>query len=157
MQRTLSTPCVLGFTSSLLGCCSLNWLQFCVNSEDSIGCPPIATCALVGFSFAFNCVCFSLCWRSLSNSSPSGRTMGVNATICFNFGPQIRRGYPPNLSISLSGGKETKEDSPSNGERTGISPAPNRAFSDVAECGVWERHFLALSVRPSPLERGPFP
>ena len=41
------------------------------------------------------------------------------------FGPQIRRGYPPNLSISFSGGKETKEDSPSNGERTGISPAPN--------------------------------
>jgi len=36
-------------------------------------------------------------------------------------GPQIRRGYPPNLSISFSGGKETKEDSPSNGERTGIS------------------------------------
>lgn len=41
------------------------------------------------------------------------------------FGPQIRRGYPPNLSISFSGGKETKEDSPSNGERTGTSPAPN--------------------------------
>ena len=32
------------------------------------------------------------------------------------FRPEIRRDYPLNLSISLSGGKETNEDSPSNGE-----------------------------------------
>ena len=31
-------------------------------------------------------------------------------------GPQIRRGYPLNLSILISGGKETNQDSPSNGE-----------------------------------------
>jgi hypothetical protein len=37
--------------------------------------------------------------------------------------PQVRRGHPPSLSISISGGEETYEDSPSNGERTGISPA----------------------------------
>ena len=36
--------------------------------------------------------------------------------------PQVRRGYPLSLSISISGGKETYEDSPSNGERTGKSP-----------------------------------
>ena len=30
--------------------------------------------------------------------------------------PQIRRGYPLNLSILISGGKETNKDSPSNGE-----------------------------------------
>jgi hypothetical protein len=36
--------------------------------------------------------------------------------------PQVRRGYPLNLSISISGGKETYKDSPSNGERTGNSP-----------------------------------
>jgi hypothetical protein len=30
--------------------------------------------------------------------------------------PQIRRDYPLNLSISISGGKETNKDSPSNGE-----------------------------------------
>ena len=30
--------------------------------------------------------------------------------------PEIRRDYPLNLSISLSGGKETNKDSPSNGE-----------------------------------------
>lgn len=37
--------------------------------------------------------------------------------------PQVRRGYPLNLSISISGGKETYKDSLSNGERTGNSPA----------------------------------
>ena len=33
-----------------------------------------------------------------------------------HFGPEIRRDDPLNLSISLSGGKETNKDSPSNGE-----------------------------------------
>ena len=33
-----------------------------------------------------------------------------------HFRPQISQGYPPNLSILLSGGKETNKDSPSNGE-----------------------------------------
>ena len=37
--------------------------------------------------------------------------------------PQVRRGHPLSLSISISGGEETYEDSPSNGERTGKSPA----------------------------------
>ena len=30
--------------------------------------------------------------------------------------PQIKQGYPLNLSILISGGKETNQDSPSNGE-----------------------------------------
>ncbi|KAG6627095.1 hypothetical protein CIPAW_15G100800 [Carya illinoinensis] len=37
--------------------------------------------------------------------------------------PNTSRDYPLNLSISISGGKETYKDSPSNGERTGKSPA----------------------------------
>ncbi|KAK1257734.1 hypothetical protein QJS04_geneDACA020380 [Acorus gramineus] len=37
--------------------------------------------------------------------------------------PQVRRGHPLSLSISISGGEETYEDSPSNGERNGKSPA----------------------------------
>jgi hypothetical protein len=36
--------------------------------------------------------------------------------------PELRQDYPLNLSISISGGKETNKDSPSNGERTGNSP-----------------------------------
>ena len=35
--------------------------------------------------------------------------------------PQIRRDHPLNLSISISGGKETNKDSLSNGERSGKS------------------------------------
>ena len=34
----------------------------------------------------------------------------------FQSRPQIRQDYPLNLSISISGGKETNKDSPSNGE-----------------------------------------
>lgn len=40
-----------------------------------------------------------------------------------HIGPELRQDYPLNLSISISGGKETNQDSPSNGERTGKSPA----------------------------------
>lgn len=36
--------------------------------------------------------------------------------------PRIGQGYPPNLSISVSGGKETNRDCPSSGERSGNSP-----------------------------------
>jgi hypothetical protein len=39
--------------------------------------------------------------------------------------PQIRWDYPLNLSILVSGGKETNKDFPSNGERKGKSPALN--------------------------------
>src|SRR4029434_9749386 len=44
-------------------------------------------------------------------------------TLCLR--PQIRRDNPLNLSILLSGGKETNQDSPSSGERRGKSPALN--------------------------------
>jgi hypothetical protein len=44
-------------------------------------------------------------------TAPTTRT---STTIALR--PRIRRDYPLNLSISVSGGKETNEDSPSNGE-----------------------------------------
>lgn len=77
----------------------------------------------------------------------------------FLTGPQVRRGYPPNLSISFSGGKETKKDSLSNGERKGKSPAPNCPPLGGVECGVWE-HLLShepgssksVGTRPPPEE-----
>lgn len=75
------------------------------------------------------------------------------------FGPQIRRGYPPNLSISFSGGKETKEDFPSNGERTGSSPAPNLpslGWQDMWCAGApFSRVFpfpKSVGTRPFPVE-----
>ena len=40
----------------------------------------------------------------------------VGALLTSHCRPEIGRGYPLNLSISLSGGKETNKDSLSNGE-----------------------------------------
>ena len=59
--------------------------------------------------------------RSVGRSVASGPVNGDGRMI-FRYCPQIRQDYPPNLSILLSGGKETNQDSPSNGERTGKSP-----------------------------------
>ncbi|KAH0438500.1 hypothetical protein IEQ34_026068 [Dendrobium chrysotoxum] len=67
--------------------------------------------------------------------------------------PQDRRGHPPSLSISISGGEETYEDSPSNGERTGIGPALESGCHAAARIVVW-RSVLSAGPGPSPLERG---
>ena len=57
--------------------------------------------------------------------SPAGRTPEL--------GPQIRRDDPLNLSISISGGKETNQDSPSNGERSGNSSSRQSLVSIASE------------------------
>ena len=71
--------------------------------------------------------------------------------------PRSRRDYPPNLSISLSGGKETNKDSPSSGERNGKSPAPNPACSGADGNVVFGR-IRTIAGRPGAvqvrLERG---
>jgi hypothetical protein len=51
------------------------------------------------------------------------KTLMCRLTTMLRPRPQVRRDYPLSLSISISGGKETYKDSPSNGERTGNSPA----------------------------------
>lgn len=55
--------------------------------------------------------------------------------------PQVKRQHPLNLSILLSGGKETNRDSPSSGERSGKSPSSEsgRAFCFVPRIVVsWQ-------------------
>lgn len=47
----------------------------------------------------------------------------VDGSECIRCRPQIRRDNPLNLSISLSGGKETNRDSPSSCERNGTEPS----------------------------------
>ena len=54
--------------------------------------------------------------------------------------PQIRRDYPLNLSISISGGKETNQDSPSNGERTGNSSNFKSRAPASANCSFQKRY-----------------
>ena len=66
--------------------------------------------------------------------------------------PEIRQDHPLNLSISISGGKETNQDSPSSGERTGKSPAcESPAFSRRV---VVLRRVLCDGRRSIPLEKG---
>ena len=48
-----------------------------------------------------------------------GGGAAVSAASVSDSESQIRRDHPLNLSISISGGKETNKDSPSNGERSG--------------------------------------
>ena len=68
--------------------------------------------------------------------------------------PEIRRDYPLNLSISLSGGSETNQDSLSNGERSGNRPAPNPPPRRTAGTVVYRTAFGARRERPSPPDRG---
>ena len=69
--------------------------------------------------------------------------------------PQIRRDYPLNLSILLSGGKETNQDSLSSGERRGKSPAPNpRPTGGRGKCGVRKTACPVSIGGLSPSDRG---
>lgn len=70
--------------------------------------------------------------------------------------PQIRRDNPLNLSILLSGGKETNQDSLSSGERRGKSPAPNpRPTGGRGKCGVQKTACPVSFGGLSPSDRGP--
>ena len=55
------------------------------------------------------------------------------------FWPQIRQDYPLNLSILISGGKETNKDSPSNGEWSGISSNLKSLLLATANCSLEKR------------------
>lgn len=63
--------------------------------------------------------------------------------------PQSRRDHPLNLSILLSGGKETNQDFLSSGERTGKSPAPNPAVPPLGNV-VFGRVRLSRGAAPRP-------
>ena len=59
--------------------------------------------------------CCEVGWQlRLSRVDPFGNLMCTS--VCISIGPDIRQDYPLNLSILISGGKETNKDSPSNGE-----------------------------------------
>ena len=65
------------------------------------------------------------------------RPSGGEVLLCeARFGPQIRRGDPLNLSISISGGKETNQDSLSNGERSGNSSNLKSPVRAPANCSL---------------------
>lgn len=90
--------------------------------------------------------------RVASPRAPGGNVSGEPRLPDQPLRPQIRRDYPLSLSISISGGKETYKDSPSNGERTGKSPALESGGPAV-RIVVW-RSVLRDGPGPSPLEGG---
>ncbi|PIN12319.1 hypothetical protein CDL12_15070 [Handroanthus impetiginosus] len=71
-------------------------------------------------------VCLGVSHRMASSDGhhqrPIGALLASTHARCFRPRPQVRRDYLLSLSISISGGKETYKDSPSNGERIGNSP-----------------------------------
>ena len=77
------------------------------------------------------------------------RTTGVPRQRAPTLGPQIRRGDPPNLSISISGGRETNQDSPSNGERSGNSSSRQSLASIASE--LWPAEAGAPDATPPKL------
>lgn len=96
--------------------------------------------------------------ESVSTCRPQGPRRapflsGIGATIRLR--PQIRRDDPLNLSILLSGGKETNQDSLSSGERRGKSPAPNpRPTGGRGKCGVRKTACPVSLGGLSPSDRG---
>ena len=86
--------------------------------------------------------------REHETAQPHCRLCRVGET-CTRLGPQIRRGDPLNLSISISGGKETNQDSPSNGERSGNSSSRQSLVSIASE--LWPAEAGAPEATPSKL------
>ena len=70
-----------------------------------------------------------------------------------NSEPQIRRDHPLNLSISISGGRETNQDSPSNGERSGKSSSLKSPAPSVGELWPGEAAVARTGAVEVDLER----
>lgn len=128
------------------------WLCFCEQLMSSLFSVPV--CAPLDERWIFLTL-------SVGGLPPQSAGVSVAWSVPTSFfGPQIRRGYPPNLSISFSGGKETKEDSPSNGERTGTSPAPNLPSSRRQEMWCvggptfWQSRDTQVRWNAAPSRRG---
>ena len=62
--------------------------------------------------------------------------------------PQLERDDPLNLNISISGGRETNQDSLSNGERSGKSSGFQSPAAGSANCGLETPAVLARFPRP---------
>ena len=88
-------------------------------------------------------LCPPVGFSSCRSSAPPRRASRIR--------PLIGKDYPLSLSISLSGGEETNQDFPSNGERTGKSPAWKSGCL-APRIVVWRRS-LCDAPGPSSLER----
>ena len=91
-----------------------------------------------------SCVLCTYCLEGSTCFCPSSAVLVATNTLAFsvinhaNFyiWPQIRQDYPLNLSILISGGKETNKDSPSNGEWSGASSNLKSALLATPNCSL---------------------
>ena len=67
--------------------------------------------------------------------------------------PRIGRHHPPDLSISLSGGKETNQDSLSSGERSGRSPSPKSGRREAPR--IVASQVVVVGIPPYCLSKSP--
>ena len=75
--------------------------------------------------------------------------LGATGSVaCIHVRPQLERDDPLNLSISISGGKETNQDSLSNGERSGNSSGCQSPAERSANCGLETPAVLARFPGP---------
>ena len=96
------------------------------------------------------------CHRAVARHCMGQRASAEStATVCrpcrvsdSNVRPQLERDDPLNLSISISGGKETNQDSLSNGERSGNSSGCQSPAERSANCGLETPAVLARFPGP---------
>ena len=105
-------------------CSHLGWLKHRGLSKDPIWArldrlTGVGLCCALLRSARLRPICIKSCPWTLLEACRNRCDSKAPAPL---FRPELRQDYPLNLSISLSGGKETNQDCPSNGERTGNSP-----------------------------------
>ena len=93
--------------------------------------------------------------ESVSRRAPLSRGRAAPRHTNIRLRSQIRRDNPLNLSILLSGGKETNQDSLSSGERRGKSSVPNPGpTGGPGNFGVWKTARPVSLGGLSPSDRG---
>ena len=95
----------------------------------------------------YMCVCVCVCKCAVARMPIPKVIIIIYLYILYTlYRPQVERQYPPNLSILISGGKETNRDSLSSGERSGRSPSSEsgRAPSPCPE--LWSHGKASLSA-----------
>ena len=87
-------------------------------------------------------------WVNVLGESARDDAVSNSGVYQSNVRPQLERDNPLNLSISISGGKETNKDSLSNGERSGNSSGCQSPADRSANCGLETPAVLARFPGP---------
>ena len=104
--------------------------------------PPPRWCSTHHHSTHIEHILFGVCVRvcvcaRVSSPPPSSFFFLLSSSFFFSgLWPRLRQDYPLNLSILLSGGKETNKDSLSNGEWSGNSSSLKPKYFHISGCSI---------------------